>query len=335
MQFEFAAERFGEPCKQLVCTLRTSSDLMAPPLSLQPCYTSGALLQRLHRQGTASRPFPETMNAFPLERSEFVPSSMTAVATSDEVGGERHAREEVGRGYAEIAGIARDRMFSDVGVRHDARRKRHELQAASEPIRFLLTVARDEHLRALGAGISSPNRRPCDGGAAGDQDDRGACRQRPRQRRLAEVKRDLDVGLPVDGEFPPCLLVNRRGWRKRACTQNQDIGWRTSNTFEGAPSSVASSDRTSAPATSRANCRSGASCRATASTCAPLRTPASTIRRPTPRLPPITTMVLPVNESISSSWLPVGGNAHLISKTGAEAGTHRCLKLFLASTRFA
>jgi len=38
------------------------------------------------------------------------------------------------------------------------------------------------------------------------------------------VKRDLDVGLPVDGEFPPALLVKRRGGRKCACAQNQNIG---------------------------------------------------------------------------------------------------------------
>jgi hypothetical protein len=41
-----------------------------------------------YHSGTGSRPFPETMNTYPLERSGFVTNSMTAFATSDAVGGE-------------------------------------------------------------------------------------------------------------------------------------------------------------------------------------------------------------------------------------------------------
>ncbi len=73
-------------------------------------------------------------------------------------------------------------------------------------------------------------------------------------------------------------------------------GVRTSNTFDGAFSSVASSARVWTPETSSANCWSGASCRATARTCAPLRMPASTMRRPIPRLPPMTTIFFPSSE---------------------------------------
>ena len=35
---------------------------------------------------------------------------------------------------------------------------------------------------------------------------------------------DFDVTLPVNREFLPTLLVQRRGGRKRAAAQHQDIG---------------------------------------------------------------------------------------------------------------
>jgi hypothetical protein len=38
------------------------------------------------------------------------------------------------------------------------------------------------------------------------------------------VKCDLDVGLPVDGELLPALLVQGRGGRKRAGAEHQDVG---------------------------------------------------------------------------------------------------------------
>jgi len=38
------------------------------------------------------------------------------------------------------------------------------------------------------------------------------------------VKGDFDVTLPVDREFLPTPLVQRRGGRKRAAAQHQDIG---------------------------------------------------------------------------------------------------------------
>jgi hypothetical protein len=135
-----------------------------------------------------------------------------------------HAPNEIGLGYAEVAGIARDRILAEIGVRHDARRQGHEVQADPEPIRFLLTVVRDEHLRALGAGISSRNRRPGNSGGTCDQDNRAALGQRPRQCRLAEVECDLDVRLPVDGELLPALLVEWRSRRKGTCAQHQDVG---------------------------------------------------------------------------------------------------------------
>src|SRR5262249_35674607 len=86
-----------------------------------------------------------------------------------------------------------------------------------------------------------------------------------------------------------------------------------------------SSDRVSVPGTSLANRARRPSPRATANTRAPLRMPASTICRPTPRLPPITTMVLPARESMLSSCC-LGGPpaaAALISETGEGAGIHR------------
>ena len=43
---------------------------------------------------------------------------------------------------------------------------------------------------------------------------------------------------------------------------------------------------------------------------------ASTIRSPTPRLPPITTVFLPVNGSILSPWCLVVTRADLMCKTG-------------------
>ena len=74
MQFDFAAERFGELVKRVVCTLR---GLLLVGWFGCHCNT-----------GTTSRPFPVTMNTFPLKRSGFVDKSMTAFATPDEVGGE-------------------------------------------------------------------------------------------------------------------------------------------------------------------------------------------------------------------------------------------------------
>src|SRR5262249_7177281 len=78
-------------------------------------------------------------------------------------------------------------------------------------------------LHALGSGIARARRRPGESRAGGDHNDRGARGERPRQRRLAEVKCDLDVRLPVDGELLPALLVQRRSGRKRPRAQNQDI----------------------------------------------------------------------------------------------------------------
>src|SRR5262245_49185061 len=98
-------------------------------------------------------------------------------------------------------------MPSDLGVRHDSRRKRHESQAEPKTIRFLLTEVRHEYLRAFGSRIASRNWRPCESCAASHQNNRGTCGQRPRQRGLAEVKRDLDVSFPVDSELLPLQLV--------------------------------------------------------------------------------------------------------------------------------
>jgi hypothetical protein len=61
-----------------------------------------------------------------------------------------------------------------------------------------------------------------------------------------------------------------------------------------------------------------------------LRIAASTIRRPTPRLPPITTMFLPVNRGIVSTWSWVVTPTHLTCKTGVAAETHRSLTTFFA-----
>ena len=44
------------------------------------------------------------------------------------------------------------------------------------------------------------------------------------KRRLAEMKGDLDVRLPVDRELTPALLVQRRGGRKRARAYHEDVG---------------------------------------------------------------------------------------------------------------
>src|SRR5713101_1671182 len=98
-------------------------------------------------------------------------------------------------------------MLSEIGVWHDARRKCHDSQSEPKAIRFLLTIVCHEYLRAFGSGITSRIRRPCESGAAGDQNDRSACGQRPQQGCLEEVKRDFDVSLPVDGELLPALLV--------------------------------------------------------------------------------------------------------------------------------
>ena len=63
----------------------------------------------------------------------------------------------------------------------------------------------------------------------------------------------------------------------------------------------------------------------------------ATICRPTPRLPPITTMVLPANGSILFSWNRclhirfMGGTA--MCRTGAAAETHRSLTIFFRSGR--
>jgi hypothetical protein len=59
-------------------------------------------------------------------------------------------------------------MLSELGVRHDARRKGHEPQAELKTIRFLLAVVRDEQLRAFGASVSSRDRRAGKSGATGE-----------------------------------------------------------------------------------------------------------------------------------------------------------------------
>src|SRR5215468_6766743 len=62
-------------------------------------------------------------------------------------GGRRgHALDEIGRGNAEIAGIAGDRMLAELGVRHHARRERQKPQAQPKAIGFLLAVIGHEDL---------------------------------------------------------------------------------------------------------------------------------------------------------------------------------------------
>ena len=57
--------------------------------------------------------------------------------------------------------------------------------------------------------------------------------QRSRERCLEEVKCDFDVGLPVDGELLPALLVERRSRRQRACAENEDRGLKDVEDFGG------------------------------------------------------------------------------------------------------
>src|SRR5262245_3196082 len=53
-------------------------------------------------------------------------------------GGRRgHALDEIGRGNAEIAGIAGNRMLAELGVRHHARRERQKPEAQPKSIGFL------------------------------------------------------------------------------------------------------------------------------------------------------------------------------------------------------
>jgi len=54
---------------------------------------------------------------------------MTAVATSNEVGGEGLALNELGRRHVEIAVVAGDRMLTKYGFRDDERLKRGDSQA--------------------------------------------------------------------------------------------------------------------------------------------------------------------------------------------------------------
>src|SRR5258708_13831998 len=116
------------------------------------------------------------MNTFPLEQSGFVTNSTTPVATSAEVGADTMPRI---KSAADIPGITRDRMLSELSVQYDARCKCHESQAESKPIRFLLTLVRHEYLRAFGSGVASRIRPPCESGAAGDPNTRDAWSHRP------------------------------------------------------------------------------------------------------------------------------------------------------------
>jgi len=54
---------------------------------------------------------------------------MTAVATSNEVGGEGHALNGLGRRHVKIAVVAGDRMLTKFDVRDDERLKRGDSQA--------------------------------------------------------------------------------------------------------------------------------------------------------------------------------------------------------------
>src|SRR6185437_6951238 len=94
-----------------------------------------------------------------------------------------------------------------------------------------------------------------------------------------------------------CSCIGAAGGNAPA-HRTRTSGWRVANTLEGAPSSVASKARTSIPGRACASCSSELARRATASTRAPCRAAASTICRPTPRLPPMTTTFLPVSVSI-------------------------------------
>src|SRR5215470_324860 len=60
-----------------------------------------------------------------------------------------HALDEIGRGNAQIAGIAGNRMLPELGVRHHPRRERQKLQAQPKAIGFLLAVISHEDLGAF------------------------------------------------------------------------------------------------------------------------------------------------------------------------------------------
>src|SRR5262249_57184965 len=129
-------------------------------------------------------------------------------------GGRRgHALDKIGRGNAEIAGIAGDRMLAELRVRHHARRERQKPQAQPKAIGFLLAVIGHEDLGAFCAGISAGVWRARKRRARGDQDDRAPRREWRRQRGLHEMKGDLDVALPVNGELLPVLLMKGCGGR--------------------------------------------------------------------------------------------------------------------------
>src|SRR5258708_19659535 len=57
-----------------------------------------------------------------------------------------HALNEVRRGYTKIAGIARDYMLSELGVRNDPRPKSHKSQPTPKTSPFLLPLVSLEFL---------------------------------------------------------------------------------------------------------------------------------------------------------------------------------------------
>ena len=222
-------------------------------------------------------------------------------------------------------------MLSKRCVGHDPGCERHKVQAEPESIRFLLRGVRDEQLSAFGAGVSSRDRRTRERDPARDENDRSARGQRPGERGLAEVKGGFGVDLPVDGEFRPALLVERRGRRECASAHHHDIRCQSaSNTFPGAASSVASSARTLAPAPSLANCRREASCLAAAHARHCGRRPRQFAALP-----------LGCRRSRPGSFLRVRTYRPLASlasdaltcKTGAASRTHRRPRNFLYAAR--
>jgi len=164
------------------------------------------------------------MKVLPLCASGSLATSMTAVATSDEVGGASMLRTKSARGIFRDAARSLSPHVCRARCPGSCAAPVPRLSCRAQAVRFLLRVAGQEQWSAFRPGVSARVRRAGESSTARDEDDACAGGQWPCKGLLEEVERDPHIGFPVDGEFRPAELMQRCRGRKGACAHDQDIG---------------------------------------------------------------------------------------------------------------
>src|SRR6266487_1076060 len=125
------------------------------------------------------------------------------------LGRQRHAHtlEVLLLGLAVAERVRPDCRPADVGQLRDPGENRREPDVETGSLCFVLRVAGDESLGCFCAGVAAAARRPGDCGAAADHDHSAPGPERLEQRLPEPVESDPDIGLPVDRERFPRLLL--------------------------------------------------------------------------------------------------------------------------------